>query len=43
MNGYSINVDFGDLDFERYDYYVRAKCGSLVVKFIEVVDDILFG
>ena len=43
MNGSSIDVDFEDLDFDRYNYKVRAKCGSLVVKFIDVVASTLFG
>ena len=43
MTGSSLNVDFENLDFEGYNYKVRAKCGSLKVSFIDVVADMLFG
>ena len=42
VTGSSLNVDFDNLDFEGYTYLVRAKCGKLVVPFMEV-DTILFG
>ena len=43
VNGPSLNVDFEDLDFEGYNYKVRAKCGSLKVRFIDIVADMPFG